>query len=129
MTSCAPKGHQIALTTKALAHLLSLPPETFAQEAEELDAIWVHWPSVVEEFKNDKIRNSIAVQRLINLWNGGAILGIPCILGDSELPVIASLNNKPGMEDNVSVYCETFGEYVQLRKTYGEEDVKFFRRI
>jgi len=129
MTSYAPKGHQIALTTKALIHLLSLPPDTFALEAEGLEEIWIHWPSVVEEFKNDKIRNNIAAQRLINLWNAGAILEIPCMFGEPELPAIAALNDKPGMEDNVSVYCETFGEYVQLRKTYGEEDVKFFRRI
>lgn len=129
MTSCAPKGHQIALTTKALVHLLSLSPDTFALEAEALDKVWVHWPSVVREFQDDKLCNSIAAQRLMNLWNCGAILEIPWMFCDAELPALASLNNRPGMEDNVSVYCETFGEYVELRKTYGEEDVKFFRRI
>lgn len=129
MISCAPKGHQIALTTKALTHLLNLPPDTFALEAEELNTIWVHWPSVLKAFQDDKLRDSIAAQRLMNLWNAGAILEIPWLFCDAELPAIASLNDKPGMEDNVSVYCETFGEYAELRKTYGEEDVKFFRRI
>lgn len=129
MISCVPKGHQVALTVKALVHLLSLAPDTFALEAEGLDQIWVHWPSVVKEFQDDKLYNSIAAQRLMNLWNAGAILEIPCTSCNVELPALASLNNQPGMEDNVSVYCETFGEYVELRKTYGEEDVKFFRRI
>ncbi len=125
MLSYANVGHQTALTTKALIELCSLPDDIFFQKAKEFDYVWVYWPSVVEALKDCTIPQNRCAQTILNLWNGNAIRELP---GDAELPAIAALNNTPGYEDNVSVYCATFGEYVELRKTYGEEDVKYFRR-
>lgn len=125
MISCAPKGHQVALTANALIYLCKLPEREFVNLASMFDKVWVHWPTVVEMLKEKYIEGNTEVRTILNLWDGDAILELP---GDAELPAIAALNNTPGYEDNVSVYCATFGEYVELRKTYGQEDITYFRR-
>lgn len=103
-----------------------MPSPQFEQTVSDFDKVWVHWPSIVNILKDIYIGDSKAVQCILSLWENGSILELS---GEAELPAIAELNNTPGYEDNVSVYCATFNEYVELRKTYGAEDITYFRRI
>ena len=124
MISCVPKGHQVALTAKALACVLSL--DDYENILQQWDHIIVHWPAVVEEFRDSTLIDNIVARRLIILWERDYLKDTP--FSGTELQVLATLNDVPGWEDNVSVYCATFGEYEELRKTYGKEDVNYFRR-
>jgi len=126
MKSCVPKGHQVAVTTKALLYLCGMDDHQFFAISSMFDKIWVHWPSVVNALKDEYLAQSKIASTIANLWDGGCILGLRPDM--SELLAISALNNTPGYEDNVSVYCATFGEYVELRKTFGAEDVTYFRR-
>ena len=124
MTSCVPKGHQIALTAKALVNVLSL--DNYESILQQWDHIIVHWEAVAKEFKDLSLMDNFIARRIINLWENDYLKDTP--FSGTELQVLALLNDVPGWEDNISVYCATFGEYETLRKTYGKEDVNYFRR-
>ena len=127
MKSCAPKGHQVAVTTKALLELCGMDDKNFIAIASQFDKIWIHFPSVLQALKDEYLAQNKTARTIANLWDGGLLLNLRSDI--AELPAIVALNDTPGYEDNVSVYCATFGEYVELRKTFGEEDVNYFRRI
>lgn len=126
MISSVPRGHQVALTAKALVYLLSSPNDYYNKIINQWDHIWVHWDTVETEFGNFQIMNNGAAKRFINLLEHDYFIEIPS--DEAELPAIAALNNLPGHEDNISVYCATISEYIKLRQTYGQEDVNYFRR-
>jgi hypothetical protein len=119
-----PKGHQVALTAKALANVLLL--DNYESILQQWDHIIVHWDAVVEEFKDLSLMDNFIARRIIDLWENDYLKDTPFC--GTELQVLASLNDVPGWEDNISVYCATLGEYEILRKTYGKEDVNYFRR-
>ena len=95
----------------------------------DVKRVYIHWPTLMEWLSNSTLHNNDFMKEIIDLWEMNFLYPIP--LGNmsehedkAELPAIVFLNNRIH-PDNVRVYCGTFGEYVELRKHFGEEDVKY----
>ena len=97
---------------------------TFLSKQRGLDHFYVHWQSVVNWLKDSSIRNNTMANNIAELWEMDFIRPIPDADELAELPAILHLSNDIH-PDNVRVYCGTFGEYVELRKHFGKEDVKY----
>lgn len=123
MLSCAPV--EIAAT---INFIHSLTHEQFVKWVDFLTdkgvkRVYVHWPTLTNWLKDLTLHNNVFVKEIVELWEIDFLVQIP-FEGDAELPAIVYLNNHVH-PDNVRVYCGTFGEYVELRKTFGKEDVKY----
>lgn len=106
LINCADK-----LSTDVWANFISTP-------------IYVHWPTIYETLKNSTLNYNKIACRILMAWENDKIIPIPHSDNDNELSSIVRLNDR--FPDNVKVLCYTFGEYVELRKNFGKEDIGGF---
>lgn len=89
----------------------------------KINNFYIHFNSLIDWLKNSTFNNRIACE-IRDLWEENILRPIPKADELAELPAIYQLNENI-YPDNVQVYCGTFGEYVELRKHFGKEDVKY----
>ncbi len=118
MLNCVPQ--EIAVTAD---YLLGLTKEGWNRLFQGRRRVYIHWQTLLSKIHDVWISNDY-IQRIIGLWEDNKLVPIPNSDNIAELPAIASLNYI--YPDNVKVYCKTFGEYVELRKNFGREDIGGF---
>jgi len=118
MLNCVPQ--EIAVTVN---YLLDKSEAGLKRLFEKYPRIYVHWPTLYEKIKGAWISNEI-VHYLLEMWEEDKLIPIPHGDDIAELPAIVSLDYK--YPDNVKVYCQTAGEYIELRKNFGKEDIGGF---
>lgn len=85
---------------------------------------YVHWQTIYENLKGSILNDNKAACRILAAWENDKIIPIPHSDNDDEISSIVRLNDR--FPDNVRVLCYTFGEYVELRKNFGKEDIGGF---
>lgn len=121
MQSCVPQ--ETIVTAKFLLGLACNQFEhiTWSQFFTEHSYVWVHWPTLTKKIYNSEITNAY-IRRIIEAWEANTVRPLPGYEYIAELPAIVQFQNVKH-PDNVCVYCRTFGEYIELRKDFGKEDI------
>lgn len=121
MLNCAPTVR--AATSK---YILSVAQHFSDNRWKNLLArpLYVHWQTLINNLQEITISESKVARRILKAWEEDLILPIPDGDNMDELPSIVSLNTR--FPDNVRVLCQTVGEYVNLRKSFGKEDIGGF---
>jgi hypothetical protein len=86
--------------------------------------IYVHWPTLCNVLKDSTIESNKTARRILAAWEDDKLIPIPHGEDADELPSIVRLDER--FPDNVVVLCHTFGEYVNLRRNFGREDIGGF---
>ena len=86
--------------------------------------IYIHWPTICKQLHDCTLETNQAARRILKAWEEDKLIPIPHGEDVDELPSIVRLDER--YPDNVYVFCQTFGEYVYLRKNFGREDIGGF---
>lgn len=121
MISCVPQ-ERVATSDYIIDRAINYQPN--AWENLLATPLYVHWPSIVAKLKDHVIKDSQAARRIMRAWEEDKLIPIPHGDDGDELPSIVRLDER--FPDNVYVFCQTFGEYVYLRKNFGREDIGGF---
>lgn len=121
MPSCAPQ--EVIVTVEFLLGLAcdQLKRISWSQFFTKYSYVWVHWPTLTKRIYHSELTNTY-IRRIIEAWEANIIKALPNYECVAELPAIIQFQNTTH-PDNVYVYCRTFGEYVELRKNFGKEDI------
>ena len=114
---------EIVITLKYLQSLCE-NEDKFYTTFNKTKHYYVHWQSVLNWLKNSSVCNNNISRYILELWEEDILRPIPDTDNLAELQAIFHLNDTI-YPDNVQVYCSTFGEYVELRKHFSKEDVKY----